>query len=234
MKTAVILAGGIGSRLKPLTFEIPKPLIPIRGITLLEHLIIKLEEANITDVFLSIGYMHDKIQNFIEELSKRKTNLKFHFLIETERLGTAGWINLVNEVEKEKYFSENFIVVNGDNLFDLNWRKFEDSFNGKCTIALTSVNNVSEYGVAKLDGNKIETFIEKPSIEDAPSNKINSGYYICSPELFNLNFDKKNIMFETDIFPLLAKEGKLYSYLDDSKWFDTGTFERWENVINNW
>lgn len=231
MKTAVILAGGLGSRLRPVTFEIPKILIPIKGITLLEHVINKLKEAKVKTIFLSIGYMNEKIQDYVNSLN---LDLEIHYIIENEPLGTAGWINLITNEQKEKYFSDKFIVLNGDNLFDLDWDKFETNFKGICTIALTSVSNVSEYGVAKLNDDKIEKFIEKPKKEDAPSNKINSGYYIFSPKLFDLSFDKKKIMFETDVFPELASKGELYYYCDNSKWFDTGTFERWEDVINNW
>ncbi len=234
MKTAVILAGGAGTRLRPLTLEIPKPLIPVKGITLTEQAINKIKEAGIKKIYLSIGYMADKIMDYFDNKS---LGIKIEYLLEKEPLGTGGWLKLLTKDQIKTDFNEDFIVINGDNLFDLDWdnmlitHKKNDSI---ITIALTTVEDVTTSGVVELDGNKIKKFVEKPKKEDAPSNYINSGYYIFSSKIFELIPNENKFMLERNIFPKIASLNKLTGYYDDSKWFDTGTFERWENVINNW
>jgi mannose-1-phosphate guanylyltransferase len=234
IKTAVILAGGLGTRLRPLTYEMPKALIPIRGTTLTEHVIAKLKEAGVKKVYLSIGHMADRI---IEYFKTKDQGVEIGYIIEKEPLGTGGWLHLITPEQRKLDFSEDFIVVNGDNLFDLDWakmHKLHTENDALITIGLSVVQDVSAYGVAELSGKRIVRFVEKPKAEDAPSNYINSGYYIFSPKIFNHLPDAKRIMFETDIFPKIAEKQQLFGYLDKSQWFDTGTFERWEEVIKRW
>jgi len=221
--TAVILAGGLGTRLRPLTYEIPKPLIPIQGITLTEHVINKLKEAGVSKFYLSIGYMAEKIIKHFKDSD-------ISFIIEKEPLGTGGWLNLIPKI------NSNFIVVNGDNLFDLDWNKFiscHDKNNAIVTIALTSIQDVESKGVVEIKNERIIRFIEKPNKKEVSSNLISSGYYIFSPKVFDYVKSNK-FMLEKEIFPKLAVEGRLYGYIDNSKWFDTGTFASWEDVILNW
>jgi NDP-sugar pyrophosphorylase family protein len=233
MKTAVILAGGLGTRLRPVTYEIPKPLIPVQGRTLTEHVLDIFKENGIKTVYLSIGYMSDKIIAYFGD--GKKFGLKIKYLVEKKALGTGGWMNLVKKEDPD--FSEDFIVVNGDNLFDVDFnemfRKHKDN-DAAITIALTTVDDPSQYGVAKLEGEKIVEFVEKPKKEEAPSNYINGGYYIFSPAVFRLMPNKEEFMLEKDLFPKVAKKGELYAFKSDSQWFDTGTFERWERVIKEW
>ena len=156
MKTAVILAGGAGTRLRPLTLEIPKPLIPVKGITLTEQAINKIKEAGIKKIYLSIGYMADKIMDYFDNKS---LGIKIEYLLEKEPLGTGGWLKLLTKDQIKTDFNEDFIVINGDNLFDLDWdnmlitHKKNDSI---ITIALTTVEDVTTSGVVELDGNKIK------------------------------------------------------------------------------
>ena len=221
---AVILAGGLGTRLRPLTLEIPKALIPIRGKSLTERVIEKLKEANVDKVYLSIGYMSEKIIEYFKDKD-------VEFLVESEPLGTGGWMHLIPKI------NEDFIVVNGDNLFEVNWdemiKKHKEN-NALITIALTEVEDVSAYGAVELNGDKIKRFVEKPKKGEEPSNLINSGYYIFSSKVFDKIPKEKKFMLEKDLFPLIAKEGKLIGYKDKGQWFDTGTFERWDEVIKKW
>jgi len=233
MKTAVILAGGLGTRLHPLTLEIPKPLIPVQGKTLTEQSMDVIKEAGIKTIYLSIGHMGDRIKEYFGDGSKFGVDMKY--IIEDEPLGTAGWMRIVDKNHPD--FDEDFIVINGDNLFNIDLNEVLAAHNKNdalVTIALTKVEDPSPYGVAKLDGNKILEFVEKPKKEEAPSNCINSGYYIFSKEVFNILPDKKKIMFERDIFPQAASIGRLFGFPSDAQWFDTGTFERWECVIKEW
>ena len=115
MKTAIILAGGFGMRLRPLTLETPKPLIPVRDKTLAEHNIEKLKEAGVKKIYLSIGYLADKIVDYFKD---KDLGVDIEFLIEKEPLGTGGCMHLLTEEQKKEDFNSDFIVINGDNLFD--------------------------------------------------------------------------------------------------------------------
>lgn len=228
---AVIIAGGLGTRLRPLTLEMPKALIPVQGISLTEHVINKLKEADVDEVYLSVGHMHEKIQEYFKNGSK--FGVKINYIVETEPLGTGGWMHLVNKND----FKEDFFVINGDNLFDLDLNEFMNFHKEKeavVSIGLHPVEDVTPYGVMNMDGEKILQFVEKPKQEEAPSNLINSGYYLFSPKTFEFVPEQKRFMFETDFFPKIAKAGKLFGFKSDAKWFDTGTFERWDRVIKEW
>lgn len=227
---AIILAGGLGTRLRPLTYEIPKPLIPVHGKPLVEHLIDLFKKYGIKDIILAVGYKADMIKKQMHNGSRMNVNLSY--IVEDEPLGTAGCLNLL-----KNQLTETFAMTNGDELKDFNVAemiKFHKRLGGLATIALLKVDDPSKYGVAKLNGNKILDFVEKPKKEEAPSNFINSGFYILEPEIIKLIKDKKFAMMEKDIFPILAKKGKLFGYKFKGQWFDTGTFERYEKALMEW
>ena len=226
---AIILAGGEGTRLRPLTYNLPKALIPVQGKTLTEHVIDVLKKLDIDEVILSIGYMADKVKDYFGDGSK--FNLKITYAVEKEPMGTAGPLILLPKI------NETFVMVNGDNLFHLDFKKMLELHKknkATATIALTKVEDVSHFGVARLEGDKILEFIEKPKKEEAPSNYINSGYYILEPKVFDIVKGKDFAMMEKEVFPKLAKEGKLFGYKDNGQWFDTGTLENYERVKNEW
>ena len=225
---AIILAGGLGTRLRPLTYSTPKALIPVQGKTLTEHVIDVLKKLEINDITLSISYMADKIKEYFG--NGEKFNLNISYAIEKVPLGTAGPLILLPKIQ------ETFVMVNGDNLFNLDFKKMLEQHKetkAALTIALTKVPDPSQFGVAKLENNKILEFVEKPK-ENPPSNWINSGYYIIEPEVFDLVKGKEFAMMERYVFPELAKAGKLFGYKDDGQWFDTGTFENYERVKKEW
>lgn len=234
-KTAVILAGGLGTRLRPVTYEIPKPLVPVQGRTLTEHVIDIVKEQGVTEIILSIGYMAKKIMGYFGD--GKRFGVKIEYLVEKEPLGTGGWMHMMKE--RGIVPKDDFIVVNGDNLFDLNFRKMAEIQRGESaliTISLHEIEDVTLGGVVSMNGNKITAFVEKPKKEDAPSNLISGGYYIFSPRVFepeNLPTQKR-FMLEKDLFPRLAEKGLLAGFVSDAQWFDTGTFERWDEVIKNW
>ena len=228
---ALILAGGEGTRLQPLTLTTPKPLVPVQGKTLTDHVLDILRKADVNEVTLGLGYMAEKVQDYFEK--NKIENIKIDCVVESERMGTAGPLIMVKRTGCV-IFNEDFIVVNGDNLFSFDldeWKQFHKNHGGVATIALTTVEDVTKFGVAKMEGDKIVEFVEKPKQEDAPSNLINSGYYIFSPEIMDyIDQDSNFLMFEKDIFPKLAKEGKLFGYIVKGQWFDTGTPERYKQV----
>jgi len=229
IKRAIILAGGEGTRLRPLTYEIPKALLDIHGRTITEHIFDLLKKYGIKDVILAVGYLKEKINGYFQDGSKFSVNLTY--VEEDKPLGTAGPLKLA-----KKYINESFIVSNGDELKKINIKKMFELHkkeNALVTIALTKVDDPSQYGVAKLSGSKILEFVEKPKKEEAPSNLINAGFYIIEPEVIDMIPDGFS-MLEKDIFPKLAKQGRLIGFPFLGQWFDTGNLERYKVAKEKW
>jgi len=231
---AIILAGGEGTRLRPLTLTIPKPLIPIDQKNLTEHIFEILKSAGVTEVILSIGHLAEKIKNYFD--ANPPQNLKIEYLVEPKPMGTAGPLILLKR--RNYIFTEDFIVVNGDNLFSLDFSQminFHQKNHSVATLGLTKVDDVSNYGVVEIKNGKIKQFVEKPSPDQAPSNLINSGYYIFSPEIFDFIDEQADfLMLEKNIFPAIAQAGELGGFIGQGQWFDTGTPDRYECVKAAW
>ena len=224
---AVLLVGGKGTRLKPLTDKTPKALLPINGKPVTEHILDLLKKYGIRDVILCVGHLKDKIKSHFEDGSRFGVNITY--IEEDEPLGTAGPLRLAKE-----HLKESFIVSNGDELKNINiprmfrLHKRKDAL---ATIALTTVEDPSHYGVARLDGSRIIEFVEKPS--HPPSNLINAGFYILEPEVIDMIPDGFS-MLEKDVFPKLAKLGRLRGFPFAGQWFDIGTIERYKLAEKQW
>src|SRR3989338_5546641 len=227
----LILAGGKGTRLKPITHEIPKPLVPLQGKPIVEYTMDLFKRFGIKDVLLSIGYKGEKIKDHYG--NGKRHDLNIVYLEEEKPLGTGGPLKLAKQ-----YLTDTFVMCNADELKSIDLEEmyyFHKKNNAVVTIALTTVKDPSAYGVARLEGSKILEFIEKPKKEDAPSNLINSGLYIMEPEVLKyLPENQETVSIEKDVFPRLAKAGKLYGYPFAGQWFDTGTLERYEKAIAEW
>ncbi|MBI4142136.1 nucleotidyltransferase family protein [Candidatus Woesearchaeota archaeon] len=227
-KKAFVLAGGKGTRLAPLTKELPKPLIPLHDKPLLEHVIDLFKKYGINDMIISIGYKGDKIKQYFGD--GKKFGINISYVEEQEPLGTAGPLKLA-----EKFLTETFVMCNADELKNIN---LVDMFvahkenKAKATLALTTVENPSDYGVARMDGNKITEFVEKPKDPNV-GNLISAGLYILEPEIIKLVLNGP-CSIERDVFPKIAAEGKLFGYPFSGQWFDTGTLQRYEKAINEW
>lgn len=228
-KIALILAGGRGTRLQPLTHELPKPLIPLHDRPLMEHIIDLFKKYDIKDVIVSVGYKKEKIKEVFG--NGKHVGVNITYVEEKEPLGTAGPIRLA-----KPYLTETFIVCNVDELKEIDLREMYASHkqnHATVTIALTTVKDPSIYGAAILKGNKILDFVEKPKKEEAPSNLINAGLYMMEPETINYIPEGMSSL-EKDIFPKLAKEGKLFGYPFGGQWFNTGTLELYDQAIKEW
>ncbi|MEM3126735.1 MAG: nucleotidyltransferase family protein [Candidatus Woesearchaeota archaeon] len=226
---AIILAGGKGERLRPLTLTTPKHLIKINGKTLLEYQFSLLKKYGITEITLSVGYLAEKYKEYYKDGSKFGVDIDY--VVEEEPLGTAGCLRLI----KDK-ITKTTIVMNGDELRETNIDKliaFHKQKNAIATIALKAVEDTSQFGVVEIENGQIKRFVEKPKPEDAPSNLINSGLYVVEPEIINYVKPGK-CMFEFDIFPKLAEEGKLFGIEVVGKWFPTDTFERIKAAKRGW
>ena len=240
MTQAVLIAGGKGERLRPVTYEIAKAMIPVHGRTLIDHNIDLFWKYKIYEIWLSLGYRQEDI--------RAKYDYPFWIDFNDERrivpLGTGSWANkLAHDNETKKLFSKDFFVCNVDNLFDFNldaFMKTHKENNFVVTIAATKTKDVREYGSIHCKDDKVLSFEEKKKSRIKKSGWVNSGFYIFSPKVFKyiqeLKMDKyKPMSLEKDLFPYLAKKGVLGVYKDEnSPWFDTGTFERWEKVIKEW
>lgn len=229
VRKAFILAGGKGTRMRPFTYEMPKPLIPLQGKPLLQHIIELLRKYEVREVVLSIGYLGDKVRDYFGNGSK--LGMDITYIEEKEELGTAGALNLAKD-----QLTETFLMFNGDVLSNIDLTdlvRFHREKKGLSTIALTPVEDPSRFGVARLKGDRILEFIEKPEKTKGVSKLINAGVYVLEPEVIKY-VPKGRAMMETDVFPKLAKTGKLYGYPFDGQWFDTGTYEAYENAIKHW
>ncbi len=223
--TAIILAGGLGTRLRPLTNTIPKPLVPILGKPLLHHIITNLKKHNVKNIILSIGYKADIIQNYFGDGSQLGVNISY--CVENEPLGTGGAIK-----EAAKNLTEPFIALNGDNLSDFNYTELIQQHKENqtpITLTLFPVEDVTQFGIADLNNNIIKQFIEKPTVEEAPTNLNNAGGYIIHPEALKILPEGKSSI-ERDCFEKLALEGKLGAYTHESQWFPTDNMERYRKA----
>lgn len=225
---AVILAGGSGVNMRPLTYEVPKPLIPVAGKPLIEHTIEMLREAGIRDVVLAVGHLGDKIK---EEVGNgRKYGVTVAYSEETKPLGSAG------ALKKASVFLQNksFIVVNGDILTSLDVSELvafhqEDKY--IATMALSTEPNTKGYGVAMLRGEKIVKFLKQDKKQ--VTQLINAGVYVMNPS-FLLDLPKSDAGELEDVFVKLAEQGKLAGFPFDGQWFEVSTPENYERAIKSW
>ncbi len=212
---ALILAGGLGTRLRPLTNYIPKPLIPLVGKPLVMHIIDSLPDE-VDTVILAVSYMRDKLEEYFKENDVGKTII---LVSEEEPLGTGGAIKNVS-----RYLDDTFIVMNGDVVCSLNINdmlKFHKLHGGIGSMSLWTVEDPSAFGVVGCRDARIETFQEKPKREEALSNLINAGTYIFEKEIFDYIPDGV-VSIEKQVFPKILDKG-MYGYEFDGYWIDCGT-----------
>lgn len=209
---AIVLVGGKGERLMPLTDEIPKPLLPIKGKAIVEYIFDNLKKNGVKDVTLTVGYKKELIKERYGDGSSYGLNIDY--IEENEPLGTAGFLRL-------KPIDETTLVINGDDIFELNLNEFLGRHKGfvekeaVITLSLVPLKDTAFFGTVKLDGDRITAFIEKGKAE---SNLVSVGHYLVEPSIMKYVPNQKKIMFETDIFPKLAQEDKLFAYPSPDKW----------------
>lgn len=229
---AIILAGGEGKRLRPLTNDLPKPLIPVQGKTLVELVVDVLRRHGVDELILSVGYRAEQIQAYFRE---HPLGLPVRFLVEAQPRGTAGALMMLKE--SGELPTDDFFMVNADNLLgaDLGaFAAFHRSHGGLVTVALHEVEDPSAYGVARMEGERIVEFVEKPPRGQAPSHLINTGYSMLSPRVFAVVPNQPFAMYERDVYPAVAKSGMLFGYPTQGQWFDTGTHESYARVQTEW
>lgn len=222
---AVILAGGFATRLRPLSCTRPKILLPIVNKPLLQWTFERLESNHVEEVILAVNHQTEFLVRQCE-IPKHGLQVKFSRDPPNKPLGTGGPIK-----KAERYVGRDspFLVLNGDIFADVNYKemlKLHEKKNGMATIALHEVGDPSRYGVVETGkDNVIKKFIEKPRSSKAKSSMINAGVYILDPAILERLPRNRTISMEREIFPALAKEGKLYGYIYDGLWTDIGTPE---------
>lgn len=218
---AVVLVGGFGTRLRPLTDTIPKPLLPVGHRPMLELVLGNLGRAGIDGAVLSLGFRPDAFLAAFPD--GRCAGIGLDYAIEPEPLDTAGAIAFA---ARHAGIEERFVVVNGDVLTDLDVGSLIRTHSARqawATIHLTPVDDPSAFGVADVapDG-RVRRFVEKPPRDEAPSNLVNAGTYVLEPEVLDLVPSGQRVSVERETFPLLVTEGTLYAVATEDYWLDTG------------
>ena len=226
---AVILAGGKGTRLYPITKEIPKPLLPVNKKPIINYLVDLFYFQGIKEVGVLINKDFREDFNWWKKRYYSSDSPKITIFEEKDPLGTFGGLYLLKEWSDNKPF----FLTNGDELKKVNLNKLADFHNERhsvATIALVKVPNPQHYGVVVCNEGKVEKFLEKP--KDPPSQYINSGLYLFSQGIFNYHPGvPKFLMTEKDVFPKLADEGNLNAIELEGEWEDCGTWERYDKAI---
>jgi mannose-1-phosphate guanylyltransferase len=223
---ALILAGGKGTRLRPLTVFTPKPVVPICNKPFLLYQIDTLKRAGITDITLSLSYQPHKIEQQLGDGSDFGVNLRY--TVEPQPMGTAGAYKYA-----EKLIRERTVVFNGDILTDLDLKavlREHEKRGATATVVLTPVDNPSSYGLVETDGEgRIERFVEKPKREEITCNNINAGTYILEPIVLDYIPNGENHSFEYGLFPLLLeKKEQFFAHVPQKTyWMDIGTPARY-------
>ncbi|WP_129588641.1 nucleotidyltransferase family protein, partial [Moorella stamsii] len=217
---AIIMAGGEGSRLRPLTCKRPKPLVPVANRPVMEYCVDLLRDLGIKEVGVTLQYLPRLIEEYFGDGSD--FGLHLHYFVEDKPLGTAGSVK-----NAASFLDETFVVVSGDALTDFDLRpamaKHKEN-RALATLVLTTVDNPLEYGVVitNPDGS-IRSFLEKPSWGEVFSDRVNTGIYILEPEVLELVPEGESFDFSKDLFPRLLKDKKpLYGITLSGYWCDIG------------
>lgn len=228
-KHGIIQAGGLGTRLRPITYEIPKPLLPVKRKPIIQYLVELFRQSGVEKVFVLASTQDEEL------FSKWKAdygNEDVELVLEENRLGT--WGGILHYLKHE--LQDTFLVSNGDELKEIELLQlldFHKSKNALATIASIEVPNARDYGVIRSDDEgKIAEFLYKP--ENPPTNSIMAGLYVAEPALLHIPVQGDIVSFEEHILPQLQQRKRLYEYKCNGRWYDCGTFERYEKAIFEW
>ncbi len=218
---AVVLVGGEGTRLRPLTYEIPKQMLPVVGRPMIVHVVEWLAQHGIDRAVLSLGYRADA---FVEAFpANRLSGVALEYIVEPEPLDTAGAIRFAAD---RAGVSDTFLVLNGDVLTEFDASalvRFHGSRAADASIALTPVPDPSNFGVVPTDeAGLVTAFIEKPPPDKTPTNLINAGIYVLETSVLDRIPSGRRVSIERETFPELVAAGRLYALASDAYWLDTG------------
>lgn len=233
IKKAFILAGGLGTRLRPVTLELSKLILPVQGKPCLQWNIELVKRFGVEDITLAVGFKHEQVE---EKFGDGKgLGLKLHYNVEKEYMGTAGALKIA-----EGHFREEprFIGMNGDELKDIDFAamaRVHEKNGAVATIAIATVAYTKAGGLVRLEGEKVTEFSEKPPEEEEGLKLIHAGAYVLGPRIFEYIPEGKRVSIEKEVFPKLAAEGKLCGVdMGERQFLQTDTFERYEKAIREW
>jgi mannose-1-phosphate guanylyltransferase len=220
---ALVLAGGEGTRLRPLTLTTPKPVLPLAGRPFLTFMLDWLHRHDVDDVILSLGFLSDAVHAVLGDI---QSGMRLRYVHEDEPLGTAGPVRLAAD---EGILADRFFVLNGDVLTDMDLtaeREQHERTGAAGTLALIEVDDVSSYGVVPTaDTGEVLEFREKAP-GPAPTNRINAGAYVLDRSVVDLIPADRAVSFEREVFPQMVGNG-LYGWAADGYWIDIGTPDRY-------
>jgi NDP-sugar pyrophosphorylase family protein len=222
---AIVLVGGEGTRLRPLTYSTPKPLLPIANQAFLEHQLNWLARYGVDEVVLSLGYLPDAFEAHFPD--GHFLDMKLRYAVEDHPLGTAGAVRFAAHG-----LDERLVVCNGDVLTNLDLDElvaFHDDRGAQATICLTQVTDPSAFGVVPTrDDGEVVAFVEKPPKGRAPTNWINAGTYVLEPSVLERIPERLTVSIERETFPrMLQQPGRLYAMTNDAYWLDIGTPDKY-------
>ncbi len=223
---AIIIAGGLGTRLRPLTYNLPKPIVPVANRPFVLHQIELLKRYGITEIVLLPIYLSEEIKEIFDE--GKKFGVKVYYSIEEKPLGTAGAVK-----NAEEFFTpEPMIVFNGDILTDINLKDLIEAHykkKARVTLALTEVEDPTTYGLVLTDETgRVTRFIEKPSWEQVTARTVNAGIYVLDPGVFEEVPRGLEYSFERQLYPhLLEREEPIYGFVSQAYWIDIGSPQKY-------
>jgi mannose-1-phosphate guanylyltransferase/phosphomannomutase len=225
---AVVMAGGEGTRLRPLTSNQPKPMVPIVGKPCMEHILELLRAHGFEDVVITVAFLPQAIRSYFGD--GEPLGLRIEYSVEENPLGTAGSVRLASD-----RLDDTFLVISGDALCDIDLHKIVDFHREKgaaCTIGLKSVENPLEFGIVVTDEDgRVERFLEKPSWGQVFSDTINTGIYVLEPEVLKHVPVDRPFDFSKELFPLLLEMGRpIYGYVCDGYWQDIGNLDQFRQA----
>lgn len=219
---AVVLVGGFGTRLRPLTVATPKQLLPVAHRPMIEYVLSSLERAGVDEAILALGYKEDLFRAAYPDAVCAGVPLRY--AVEPEPLDTAGAVRFAADAAG---VDEPFIVLNGDVLTDIDIESLWDrhhAVGAEATIALTRVQDPSRFGVVPTDAEgRVLGFVEKPSRDDAPTDWINAGVYVLEPEVLKRIASGRRVSIERETFPDIVADRGLWAVRSDAYWIDIGT-----------
>ncbi len=229
---AVVMAGGFGSRIQPLTHSTPKPMLPLLNRPMMEHTMLTLRDLGITEFIVLLYYKPEIIKEYFQDGAH--LGMKIDYITPDDDYGTAGAVKKAQEL----IGNENFIIISGDVVTDFDFKKmfaFHETKKSKLTITLTKVENPLQFGVVITDkAGKIEKFLEKPSWGEVFSDTINTGIYIIEPEILDQIPPEENYDFGKDLFPSLMNSNvTLWGYNASGYWRDVGNPESYREVYED-
>lgn len=232
IKKAFILAGGKGERLGAVGMQKPKVLLRVQGKPLLLWNIELCKKFGVKEIVLGVGYLHEQIREFFGDGKKFGVHLEYS--VEKEFLGTAGALKLA-----EPFFlgEQKIIMMNGDEVKDVYFEKLNEIFESEkawAADALVPTLDVSKSGSVKLNGHFITDFLEKNPHAQNEQGLVNAGAYILSSKVLSAILPQKKVSIETDVFPKLAKEGRMVGVSCLGQWFQTDTLEKLQLAENGW